>query len=78
MQTTDPHHQEAAGAIAGMTDTYGYRPKPGDRVRCELPFKDTHGIGIVLEVNPAFVTVDIEGETLWYYPHDLEYAGPSN
>ena len=74
------HAREAAAAQAAIADFYGtvWKPKPGDRVRCELPFKDTHGIGIVLEVNPAFVTVDIEGETLWYYPHDLEYAGPSN
>ena len=76
----DAHAREAAAAQAAIADFYGtvWKPKPGDRVRCELPFKDTHGIGIVLEVNPAFVTVDIEGETLWYYPHDLEYAGPSN
>ena len=78
MQTSDPHHREAAGAIAGMTETYGYSPSPGDRVRAELPFKDTHGIGTVVSVTPAVVVVDIEGETLWYYPHDLQYVGPGN
>ena len=35
MQTSDPHYREAAGAIAGMTETSGPRwvPRPGDRVR---------------------------------------------
>ena len=58
MQTTDPHHREAAGAIAGMTETYGYSPKPGDRVRAELPFKDTYGIGTVVSVNAAVAVVE--------------------
>jgi hypothetical protein len=75
MQTTDPHHREYAGAVAGMAETYGYVPRVGDRVRAELPFKDTYGIGTVTAVNPAVIVVDIDGETLWYYPHDLQYAG---
>jgi hypothetical protein len=74
--TTDPHHAEYAGAIAGMTETYGaWTPRVGDRVRAELPFRDTHGIGTVTAVTHTVVVVEIDGETLWYYPHDLEYAG---
>jgi len=76
MHTTDPHYREAAGSIAAMAETYGtWTPRVGDRVRAELPFKDTYGIGTVTAVNPAVIVVDIDGETLWYYPHDLAYAG---
>jgi hypothetical protein len=75
MHTTDPHYREAAGAIAAMTETYGYTPAVGDRVRCELPFRDTYAIGVVTSVTPAVVVVEVDGETLWYYPHDLAYAG---
>jgi hypothetical protein len=72
---TMPGDAEAAGAIAGMSDTYGYVPRVGDRVRAELPFKDTYGIGTVKAVNPAVIVVEIDGETLWFYPHDLRHAG---
>ena len=76
----DAHAREAAAAEAAIAEFYGRRwtPRPGDRVRAELPFRDTYGIGTVVSVNPAVVVVAIEGETLWYYPRDLEYAGQSN
>jgi hypothetical protein len=70
----DPHAREYAGAIAGMTETYGREWRPGDRVRVELPFTGTHGIGIVVELNSARVVVDVDGESLWYYEHELERA----
>lgn len=73
----DAHLRESASAQAAMAEFYGKRwtPRIGDRVRCELPFKDTYGIGIVVEVNTAFVIVEIDGETLWYYEHELEFTG---
>jgi len=74
--STDPHYREAAGAVAAMTETYGkWHPRPGDRVRVELPFVGKYGTGIVAEVNPARVVVDVDGEWLWYYEHELERAG---
>lgn len=71
----DPHYREAAGAIAGMSATYGWSPRPGDRVRCELPFTRITAEGVVVEVRPACVVVDIDGDDLWYFAHELEYAG---
>jgi hypothetical protein len=49
MQTSDPHYREAAGAIAGMTETYGPRwvPRPGDRVRCPRAFGGGYQDGTV-------------------------------
>ena len=73
--TTDPHHQEYAGAVAGMAETYGREWRPGDRVRVELPFTGNYGTGIVVEVNSARVIVDVDGESLWYYEHELERVG---
>jgi hypothetical protein len=71
----DPHDREYAGAIAGMTETYGYRPRVADRVQVELPFTGEHGEGIVVELHGERVVVDVHGELLWY-PHDkLRYAG---
>jgi FKBP-type peptidyl-prolyl cis-trans isomerase 2 len=71
----DPHANEAAGAIAGMTQTYGYRPQPGDRVRAERPFYGDAAIGTVLSVTGNYVLVDLLGEHLAYRPDELEYVG---
>jgi hypothetical protein len=73
----DPHAREAAAAEAAIADFYGrvWHPRPGDRVRVELPFTGTYGTGIVVELNSARVVVDVDGESLWYYPHELERAG---
>ena len=38
MDNRHPGDAEAAAAIAGMADTYGYRPTPGDVVIGEPPF----------------------------------------
>jgi hypothetical protein len=40
MLTTDPHHRDAAAAIAGMSEIYGtaWKPKPGDIVIVPEPF----------------------------------------
>ena len=49
MQTTDPHHREAAAAEAAMAEFYGtvWRPKPGDRVRCPKAFGGGYQDGTV-------------------------------
>lgn len=73
----NPGDAEAAAAIAAMprdTNARFWEPRPGDRVRAELPFKDTFAVGTVVAVNRAVVVVEIEGETLWYYPHELKRA----
>lgn len=75
MHTTDPHHREAAAAIAGMTETYGYKPAEGDCVIAEPPYIGGRRAGIVRHVNAAYCLVEMDGETLAYYPHELEYAG---
>lgn len=70
-----PGDAEARAAVIGMTETYGYCSRVGDRVRCERPFKDDFATGTVVEVNAAYVLVEIEGERLAYYAHELEYVG---
>jgi hypothetical protein len=73
----DAHYREAAAAEAAIAEFYGsvWKPKVGDRVRVELPFVGKYGTGIVVEVNPARVVVDVDGEWLWYYEHEIERAG---
>ena len=72
---SDPHYREAAGAIAGMADTYGYRPAVGDAVIAEPPYLGGRRAGIVRAVNAAYCLVEMDGDTLAYYPHELEYVG---
>jgi hypothetical protein len=73
--TTDPHHAEYAGAIAGMAETYGYRPQVGDVVIGEPPYIGGRRAGIVRAVNAAYCLVEMDGERLAYYPHELEWTG---
>lgn len=73
-----PGDAEARAAVGGMTQTYGYLPAVGDRVRCERPFKGDFAEGVVADVNPAYALVLVDGEQLAYYPNELEYLGPSN
>jgi hypothetical protein len=70
----DAHAREAAAAEAAIAQFYGtvWHPRPGDRVRVELPFVGEYGIGTVTELNSARVVVDVDGESLWYYEHELE------
>jgi hypothetical protein len=72
--STDPHYREAAAAEAAIAEFYGtvWKPKVGDRVRGELPFSGTYGEGVVIETNPAYVTVQMGDERLAYYPEELE------
>jgi hypothetical protein len=74
IDTKHPGDSEARAAIAGMTAIYGYSPAVGDAVRCERPFKDDFATGTVVEVNAAYVLVEIDGERLAYYPNELEYV----
>ena len=75
MLTTDhnrhPGDAEAAAAIAGLAETYGYQPAPGDRVACERPFRGDYAEGEVVATNGVYVMVEVEGERLAYYPHEL-------
>lgn len=79
----DAHAREAAGAAAGMSEVYGYRPTPGDRVRCERPWSGQPATGTVVATNGVYVLVDLPtedgvNERLSYYPHELTYVGPGN
>jgi hypothetical protein len=74
----DSHAAEYAGAVAGMTETYGYRPSPGDAVIAEPPYLGGRRAGIVRATNGTYCLVEMDGEMLAYYPHELEYAGQSH
>ena len=76
--TNHPGDAEAAAAVIGMTQTYGYSPAVGDRVRCERPFRGDFAEGVVHATNGVYVLVEIDNEHLAYYPHELEYLGPGN
>jgi hypothetical protein len=73
--TTHPGDAEAAAAIAGMTETYGYQPQIGDCVIVEPPFLLGRRAAIVRQINAAYVLVECDGEHLAYYPHELTFAG---
>lgn len=66
-----PGDAEANAAIAGLSETYGYRPSPGDRVVAERPFRGDYAQGEVVATNGVYVMVELEGERLAYYPHEL-------
>jgi hypothetical protein len=71
----DAHTREAAAAVAGMSETYGWTPSPGDVVIGERPFKGDRAKGIVRASNGTYCLVEIEGETLAYYPRELWWTG---
>lgn len=66
-----PGDAEAAAAVAALSETYGYQPAPGDRVACERPFRGDYAEGEVVATNGVYVMVEVEGERLAYYPHEL-------
>ena len=71
----DAHTREAAAAVAGMSETYGWSPSPGDVVRCEPPFVGGITTGVVRAVSKAYCLVSIGEDTLAYYPRDLKWTG---
>jgi hypothetical protein len=73
----DAHAREAAAAIAGMAETYGtvWRPSPGDVVIGEPPYIGGRRAGIVRATNGTYCLIEMDGETLAYYPHELEFTG---
>lgn len=71
----DAHFREAAAAVAGMSDTYGYSPTPGDIVRCEPPFVGGITTGVVRANNGTYCLVEMDGDLLAYYPSELEFTG---
>jgi hypothetical protein len=73
----DANAREYAGAVAGMTQTYGYQPRIGDCVTLEPPFLAGRRAGIVRQVNAAYCLVEVDGDMLAYYPHELEFIGPT-
>lgn len=71
----DAHSPEYAGAIAGMNETYGYTPAIGDCVIVEPPFLTGRRAGIVRHWNGVYATVEVDGEMLAYYPHEMTFHG---
>ena len=71
----DAHAKEAAAAVAGIADTYGWSPAPGDIVRCEPPLIGGIVTGVVRATNDAYCLVSIGDEHLAYYPHELQWTG---
>lgn len=72
-----PGDAEASAAVAGMAETYGYQPAPGDRVVCERPFRGDFAEGEVVATNGVYVMVEVDGERLAYYPHELRLVSPA-
>ena len=72
--TTDPHHAEYAGAIAGMTETYGSRwvPRRGDRVRCPRAFGGGYQPGTVVGPDRDGYLIDTAEGRLLLYLEELE------
>jgi hypothetical protein len=73
----DAHAREASAAIAGMADTYGtvWLPSPGDVVMGELPYIGGRRAGILQATNGTYCLVEMDGEVLAYYSHELEFTG---
>jgi hypothetical protein len=74
MLSSDPHYREAAGAIAGMTETYGPRwvPRPGDRVRCPRAFGGGYQEGTVFGPERNGWLVDTPEGRLALFTDELE------
>lgn len=71
-----PGDAEAAAAIAAMREVYAdYVPSPGDVVICEPPYIGGTCTGIVRQTNGTSCTVEVRGESLIYYPHELRWTG---
>jgi hypothetical protein len=72
--TTDPHHAEYAGAIAGMADIYGSRwvPRPGDRARCPRAFGGGYQEGVIAGREDGAYLVDTAEGRLLMYLEELE------
>ena len=75
MQTTDPHHREAAAAEAAMAEVYGtvWRPRPGERVRVPKAFGGGYQDGVVHSAEPAGTwLVDTAEGRLRLFTEELE------
>ena len=69
----DAHEREAAGAAAGMGEVYGYRPQPGDRVRCPKAFGGGYQDGTVHGIDrDGLWLVDTPEGRLRLYLEELE------
>jgi len=75
MQTTNPHHREAAAAEAAIAEFYGsvWQPKLGDRVRCPKAFGGGYQDGTVHCCEQAGTwLVDTDEGRLRLYSEELE------
>ena len=75
MQTTDPHHREAAAAEAAMAEFYGrvWRPTPGQQVRVPKAFGGGYQDGTVHCCEPTGTwLVDTAEGRLRLYTEELE------
>ena len=71
----DAHYREAAGAIAGMADTYGWSPAPGDAVRVPRAFGGGYQDGVIATADRCGYLVDTPEGRLLMYREELEYIG---
>ena len=76
LMNENPGDAEAAGAIAAMSEAFSeYRPSPGDVVLAEPPYLGGRRAGVVRATNGTYCLVEMDGETLSYYPRELEFTG---
>ena len=77
VQDNHPGDAEAAGAVAAMQEIHSgeYRPTPGDVVIGEPPYLGGRRAGIVRATNGTYCLVEMDGETLAYYPRELQWTG---
>jgi hypothetical protein len=68
----DANAREYAGAVAGMAETYGWTPQPGDRVRCPLAFGGGYQNGWVYGREKDGYLVDTAEGRLLMYLEELE------
>lgn len=74
MQTSDPHHREAAAAEAAIAEFYGtvWKPRPGDRVRCPKAFGGGYQDGTVHGTDKDGWLVDTDEGRLLLYLEELD------
>lgn len=74
MQTTDPHHREAAAAQAAMAELYGrvWRPTPGQQVRVPKAFGGGYQAGTVYGPDEGGYLVDTAEGRLFLYLEEIE------
>ena len=74
MQTTNPHHREAAAAQAAIAEFYGtvWKPQRGDAVRCPRAFGGGYQDVTVYCPDDDGYIVDTPEGRLFLYLEELE------